>query len=217
MAISFRDPSSPFHIPPGSVGPESPDSPPTHVNLTTLSATAAEESSASEGVEAGSSLAEAREKLQRAGLDPKSFWEQRIVWGDHDSFQHVNNVRYVRFFESSRIHWMRSLGEELGGPEKAKAMIAGKGVSLILKSIEVKFRRPVTYPDTLLIGYKPVNLGEEHDPATFQVAASAYSLAQKAFVAHSKESLVWYDYDKLKKCQPEESAKEVLRGRMKSF
>lgn len=49
----------------------------------------------------------------------------------------------------SRIHWMRSLGEELGGPEKAKAMISGKGVSLILKSIEVKFRRPVTYPDTV--------------------------------------------------------------------
>jgi len=77
LQAAFRDPSSPFHIPPGSIGPESPDSPPTHANLTTLSA------------ETVNPLEKAREKLRRAGLDPKSFWEQRIVWGDHDSFQCV--------------------------------------------------------------------------------------------------------------------------------
>lgn len=41
------------------------------------------------------------------------------------------------------------MGNELGGPEKARAMLKAQGVSLILKSIEVKFRRPVTYPDTV--------------------------------------------------------------------
>ena len=44
---------------------------------------------------------------------------------------------------------MLTLGEELGGPERARAMIRGQGVSLILKSIDVQFRRPVTYPDTV--------------------------------------------------------------------
>jgi hypothetical protein len=44
--------------------------------------------------------------------------------------------------------------------------------------------------------------------------ASAYSLAQKAFVAHSKEALVWYDYNKLEKCDPGERAKDVVRGRV---
>lgn len=131
---------------------------------------------------------------------------------------------------------MRSLGEELGGPERARAMIDGKGVSLILKSIEVRFRRPVRYPDTvsrvlcsttdfidvafpppqLLIGYKPLPPPEDHsDDATFFVTGSAYSLTQKAFVAHSKESLVWYDYDILKKCDPGEKAKEILFSRVR--
>ncbi|KDR80876.1 hypothetical protein GALMADRAFT_135966 [Galerina marginata CBS 339.88] len=205
LQAAFRDPSSPFHIPPDSQGPESPDSPADHANLTTL---------ASESLDSLDPLEEAHEKLRRAGFDPQSFWEQRIVWGDHDSFQHVNNVRYVRFFESARIKWMMSLGEELGGPSKAKAMINAQGISLILKSIEVQFRRPVTYPDSLLIGYRPLPPTSEHDAATFHVAASAYSLAQRAFVAHAKEALVWYDYDKLKKCDPDERAKEVLRGRM---
>jgi acyl-CoA thioesterase FadM len=109
-----------------------------------------------------------------------------------------------------------SLGEEIGGFSKAKAMINAEGVSLILKSIQVQFRRPVTYPDSLVIGYRPL-LGADHDhqdTATFHVTASAYSLAQKAFVAHSKETLVWYDYDKRKKCDPGERAKDVLRGRV---
>ena len=44
---------------------------------------------------------------------------------------------------------MMSLGDEIGGPEKAEAMMRGRGVSLILKSIQVRFRRPVTFPDTV--------------------------------------------------------------------
>ena len=30
---------------------------------------------------------EGRAKLAELGYDPDSFWEQQIVWGDHDSFQ----------------------------------------------------------------------------------------------------------------------------------
>lgn len=44
---------------------------------------------------------------------------------------------------------MTSLGTALGGPARADAMLKGHGVSLILKSIDVRFRRPVTYPDTV--------------------------------------------------------------------
>lgn len=46
---------------------------------------------------------------------------------------------------------MISLGEELDGPQKGQDMMKGRGVSLILKSIAVQFRRPVTYPDTVSI------------------------------------------------------------------
>jgi len=67
-----------------------------------------------------------------------------------------------------------------------------------------------------LIGFKPLPSPKDHlDPATFFVAASAYSLAQKAYVAHSKEALVWYDYDNLRKASPGERALEILWGRMK--
>ena len=73
--------------------------------------------------------------------------------------RHVNNVRYVRFFETARIHWMQAFGHEIGGPEKADAMIKGQGVSLILKSISLNYKHPVVFPDTLLVAHKP-HLGQ---------------------------------------------------------
>jgi acyl-CoA thioesterase FadM len=44
---------------------------------------------------------------------------------------------------------MRSIGKELGGPSKADEMVKAKGISLILKSVSINYKRPVTYPDTV--------------------------------------------------------------------
>lgn len=213
----FQDPSSPFHIAPGTRGP------------------AHEED---HGVDERDDAAaeEARHELLKLGYDPTSFWEQPIVWGDHDSFQHVNNVRYLRFFESGRIKWMMSLGREIGGAAKAEAMIKGQGVSLILKSVSLNYKRPVTFPDTLLIAHRPhagpaahaahteTGPADTHvDPARqarrlakthFHCMAVAWSYKQRRIVTESDSVLVWYDYDKLAKCNPGEDVLRVLEGRM---
>ncbi|EIW59770.1 Thioesterase/thiol ester dehydrase-isomerase [Trametes versicolor FP-101664 SS1] len=202
----FKDPTSPFHLPPGTQGPDSPDPLPEEV------------SPADEG----------RATLAALGYDPDSFWEQPVVWGDHDSFQHVNNVRYLRFFESGRIHWMRALGAELGGPARADAMIKGKGVSLILKSVSLEYRRPVVFPDTLLVAHKPhpgplYTSSKVDSPEVrtrrqakthFHVMGAIWSYAQRKIVTESDSVLVWYDYDKLAKCDPGEEARAVIQRRM---
>ena len=33
-----------------------------------------------------------------------------VIWGDMDSFQHVNNTTYFRYFESARIQYFSALG-----------------------------------------------------------------------------------------------------------
>jgi len=70
--------------------------------------------------------------------------EQAVAWGDMDAMRHVNNVVYFRYFENARleyflrIDWMK-YQEEFGiGP--------------ILRDTQARFRRPLTYPDTILIG-----------------------------------------------------------------
>ena len=67
LQAAFRDPTSPYHIPEGSQGPASPDEQPAML------------SAAEEG----------RTYFVGRGFDPASFWEQPIVWGDHDAFQYV--------------------------------------------------------------------------------------------------------------------------------
>lgn len=47
------------------------------------------------------------------------------------------------------MKWITAVGDDLGGPERATAMLKGKGVSFILKSLSIDFKRPVTYPDTV--------------------------------------------------------------------
>lgn len=117
-------------------------------------------------------------------------------------------------------------------------MLAGKGVSLIVKSIYVNYKRPVTFPDTLLIAHRPrpatsartppqhsngaSRISEDFEtlvsgaPKTHFVAeAVAYSYAQQRIVTESETVLVWYDYDRLAKCDPGEDMRRVLEGRMR--
>ncbi|OCH96302.1 Thioesterase/thiol ester dehydrase-isomerase [Obba rivulosa] len=241
---AFRDPSSPFHIPPGTHGPASPD-PPSEAELHTsahdvpiglpdellsahdqsLPSTDAFSASdvppesplSGEQNEWGQSpVAEtAKAHLLRGGYDPDSFWEQPVVWGDHDAFQHVDNVRYVRFFESSRIKWMRALAREIGGPQRENAILRAQGVGLILKSISVDYKRPVTYPDTLLVAHKVHTGLRAKAPRThFHFAGAIYSYAQQRVVTTCDSVLVWYDYDKLVKCDPGQKIEKILARRI---
>ncbi|KAG1908100.1 Thioesterase/thiol ester dehydrase-isomerase [Suillus fuscotomentosus] len=198
---AFKDPSSPFHIAPGQAGPESPDSPPAPPDPTP--------SQSSNPTVVGSLAENGRAKLLSMGYDAGSLWEQSIVWGHHDSFRHVNNAHYLRFIESGRMVWLMALGKVLGGEERVKAMLAGQGVSLILKSTNVNYRRPVTFPDTLLIGHKPIiSSSRTH----FTLNAALYSYAQQAIVADSDSVLVWYDYDNLRKCDPGDDTWRVMKA-----
>ncbi|TFK69123.1 hypothetical protein BDN72DRAFT_820459 [Pluteus cervinus] len=209
LQAAFKDPTSPFYLAPGTVGPDSPDAPPSNA-----SQVASLHNTAQSSITYEETLDAARATMTKSGFDPASFWEQKIVWGDQDSFQHVNNAQYVRFFESARIKWMLALGNKIGGSERAEAMMRGQGVSLILKSIQVRFRRPVTYPDTLLVGYKTIPRSPtDLDPSTFRVKAAAYSLKLQGFAAQAEDELVWYDYSALKKCDPGEDITSLIYTR----
>ena len=37
--------------------------------------------------------------------------EQAVVWGDMDSYSHVNNVVYFRYFENARLEYFRRLND----------------------------------------------------------------------------------------------------------
>jgi acyl-CoA thioester hydrolase len=108
--------------------------------------------------------------------------ELDVAWGEMDAFAHVNNVVYFRYFENARIPyldrigWMRSMVETGLGP--------------ILASTSARFRRPVSYPDRLLVGARVADV--QADRVTFEYRLVSTKL--NAVAAEGQAVVVSYDY-----------------------
>ena len=70
-----------------------------------------------------------------------------------DSYRHVNNVVYFRYFENARLEYFR----RLRWPEFEQE----SGVGPILAATQARFRRALTYPDTIAITARLGTLGED--------------------------------------------------------
>ncbi len=79
--------------------------------------------------------------------------EVPVRWGDMDAFRHVNNILYFQYFESARIEYFHRI--------QAMEHLEETGVGPILASTQCRFRFPVTYPDTLWVGAKITELGDD--------------------------------------------------------
>ncbi len=105
--------------------------------------------------------------------------QQPIHWGEMDAFNHLNNVVYYRYAESARIGYLQALG-----------MFDGNMVTVLAQS-SCQYLRPVTYPDTLLLGVRCQRLGN----TSIVIEYSYYSCAQKAIVATADAVIVRLDSD----------------------
>lgn len=78
---------------------------------------------------------------------------QTVVWGEMDSYRHVNNVVYFRYFENARLEYFRRLDWP--------AFEAETGIGPILGATQARFRRALTYPDTIAITARLGTLGQD--------------------------------------------------------
>ncbi len=95
-------------------------------------------------------MANSKEQIRR---DFPVVVEQAIAWGDMDACRHVNNVVYFRYFENARLEYFRRL--DLFRYEDET------GVGPIISTTQARYRRPLTYPDTILIGARLATLEED--------------------------------------------------------
>jgi acyl-CoA thioester hydrolase len=105
-----------------------------------------------------------------------------VQWGDMDSYQHVNNIIYFRWFESERIAYLEQIG--------LKAMYHGAGIGPILAAIGCNYRRQLTYPDTVAVGARISRIGR----TSFEMEHVLFSTAQQVVVADGKSTIVTFDY-----------------------
>lgn len=105
----------------------------------------------------------------------------------------VNNVHYLRWFESARMRWILRLANTLD-PVHRDNFVQGRGIGVIVASTFCRYRRPVTYPDTVLISVGTLPM---HRRDRCIVRQRAYSVQQQTVVAEADFDIVGYDYENL--------------------
>lgn len=107
----------------------------------------------------------------------------KVRWGDHDAYNHVNNVVYLKWSETARIDFMEAVGFDFMNISKSEFYP-------ILAAQEIKYFRPVVYPDIVTIGCK---IGEDIGEDYFYNECHFFSEKQQRKVAISKHKIMLLD------------------------
>ncbi|MDO6619686.1 acyl-CoA thioesterase [Shewanella sp. 10N.286.51.B2] len=105
-----------------------------------------------------------------------------VAWGEMDALNHVNNAVYFRYFETARIDFfsqinmMKELKETSVGP--------------VLSETQAKFKRPVTFPDTLLVGITISDIKQDR----FMMHYRVFSKAQQAITTTGSAKVVMFNF-----------------------
>lgn len=108
--------------------------------------------------------------------------ELPVQWGEMDSYGHVNNSVYFRYFETARMHYFDRL--------KFQEVMDTEGVGPILAHTECRFRLPLTHPDSVLIGACIGEIGEDRFRMDYRVVSRAHARV----AAEGTARVVSFDY-----------------------
>jgi acyl-CoA thioester hydrolase len=122
-----------------------------------------------------------------------------VLWGDMDAFGHVNNTRFIRWFETARIaHFQRI------GIKTAEA----KGVAPILAHVSCDYLAPVDFPAAILAGARVTTIGETSFRHEYVITLAD---APDRPVAKGMGVIVMYDYDAAEKVPVPDDLKQRIR------
>ena len=125
--------------------------------------------------------------------------ELDVAWGDMDSYAHVNNVVYFRYFEAARIAYL----DRIGWLQSMKE----HGLGPIMASTQARYRKPVDYPDHLWVGARLIDL----QPDRFTLEHKVVSRRWDAVVTEGQVVVVSFDYRKGAKCPIPDPVREKIR------
>ncbi len=135
-------------------------------------------------------------ELQRS--DFRVTISQPLQWGEQDGLGHINNMHYIRWFESARIAYLLKLGVQ----------ISNQGVGPILAAVSCNFRRQLSYPDTVIVGAQVTRIGR----SSMSMKHGLWSEASGSLAAEGDSTVVMFDYQKQKPSPIEESLRTAIQS-----
>jgi acyl-CoA thioester hydrolase len=112
-----------------------------------------------------------------------------VRFADTDAMGHVNNAAYLTYAEAARIAWwLDRTGEPLVREH-------GRAEGLILAEIDVAFRSPVFFGETVVVETRATRIGRSSVSVEHRLTASADD-GPGRLVATCRSVLVRYDYER---------------------
>jgi acyl-CoA thioester hydrolase len=121
-----------------------------------------------------------------------------VQWGDQDAFGHINNVVYIRWFESARIAYLEQSGLD--------PLLLQHGLGPILANVSCNYRRQLLYPDTVTIGARITRLGR----TSLTMRHAVLSHAQQAIVADGDSIVVTFNYKTQQSVEIPQDVREAI-------
>ncbi len=112
-----------------------------------------------------------------------------VAWGEMDALQHVNNVVYFRYFETARIDFFNQINllEDL---QKT-------AVGPVISENQARYKRPVTFPDTLVVGVSISDINDDR----FMMHYHVFSQTQQAITTIGSSQVVMFNFKTGQKAQ----------------
>ena len=127
--------------------------------------------------------------------------QRKVVWGDMDAMQHVNNTKYFYYCESARLAFLRAVFPEIESKQPK-----GTNVGIALAETGCRFKASLTYPDDLMIATAVTEIEETQ----FSMQHAIYSQKLGFVAAEATARMVYYDFVNRKRASIDEKMLEVL-------
>ena len=109
---------------------------------------------------------------------------ERVRFGDLDAMKHLNNVVFLRYFETARINYLNHLMDSHDPVNRG----AG-GFGLIFASCKIDYRSPAHFDEEVAIRVRPAEVGTKSLTLEFEMAVG------ERLIAEGHGVLVGYDYE----------------------
>ena len=108
---------------------------------------------------------------------------QRVRFGDLDAMQHMNNVEYLRFFETARIDYIRQLLPEHMPTSRQR-------FGFIFAECHIAYRSPAHMDEEIRTHIRPAELRRSSMKIEFEMRSEG----DERLIAEGYGVLVGYDY-----------------------
>jgi acyl-CoA thioester hydrolase len=110
---------------------------------------------------------------------------QRVRFGDLDAMQHMNNVEFLRFFETARIDYILQLSPEHAPTERRQ-------FGFIFAECHIAYKAPAFFGDEIRTYIWPSELRR----SSLRLAFEMRTETGERIVAEGWGTLVGFDYDR---------------------